>query len=192
MNGFPQLLRSVLRQDPDVILVGEIRDAETARIAMQASITGHLVFSTVHTKDTVGALFRLLDLGVEPYLLAQGLQVIVAQRLVRKLCPHCKLAKPITPQQAAKMGSMAEGITATYIPIGCQKCLGTGYAGRRGFFELLTATDALREAISHNPNIKDVTAALADTPFRKLSQAGYELVADGSVPFDEVEKAVGR
>jgi general secretion pathway protein E len=83
-------------------------------------------------------------------------------------------------------------VTVTYIPIGCQKCLGTGYAGRRAFFELLSATEALRQAISHNPNIKDITAALAETPFQKLSHAGYAMVAEGAVPFDEVEKAVGR
>src|SRR5438094_493150 len=109
-NTFGALLRSVLRQDPDAILVGEVRDPETARIALQAAITGHLVFSTVHSKDTIGTIFRLLDLGVEPYLIAQGLHIVLAQRLVRQLCPYCK--KPVTPtdEQKAAMGSIAENL----------------------------------------------------------------------------------
>src|SRR4029434_9140595 len=110
-RSFSQVLRSVLRQDPDVILVGEVRHTETARIAMQAAITGHLVFSTVHTKDAFGTVFRLLDLGVEPYLLAQGLHVVLAQRLVRQLCPFCKKKNPITPEQKERMGPVAEGVT---------------------------------------------------------------------------------
>jgi general secretion pathway protein E len=191
-NTFSALLRSVLRQDPDVILVGEIRDAETARIAMQAAITGHLVFSTVHTKDTIGTVYRLLDLGVEPYLLAQGLHMVLAQRLVRQLCQVCRSPRPITPEQQAAMGKPAEGVSALYVPVGCRQCLGTGYAGRRPFFELLSVNDALRQAISSSPSIKEVTQALAEKPFRRLREAGYQLVAQGLVPFDEVEKAVGR
>src|SRR5436190_19891381 len=139
-----QILRTVLRQGPDVILVGEIRDSETARIAMQAAITGHLVFSTVHTKDTIGTIFRLLDLGVEPYLIAQGLHVVLAQRLVRQLCPHCKQAEAPTPEQAAKLATTVGKLAQVYVPRGCPRCLNTGFSGRRGFFELLSATDQLR------------------------------------------------
>jgi type II secretory ATPase GspE/PulE/Tfp pilus assembly ATPase PilB-like protein len=191
-NTFSALLRSVLRQDPDVILVGEIRDAETARIAMQAAITGHLVFSTVHTKDTIGTVYRLLDLGVEPYLLAQGLHMVLAQRLVRQLCQGCKAPRPITLEQQTAMGKAGEGVSTVYIPIGCRLCLGTGYAGRRPFFELLSVNESLRQAISSSPSIKEVTQALDEKPFRRLREAGYQLVAQGLVPFDEVEKAVGR
>lgn len=191
-STFANLLRSVLRQDPDVILVGEVRDAETARIAMQAAITGHLVFSTVHTKDAVGTIFRLLDLGVEPYLLAQGLHVVIAQRLVRQLCPVCRSAQPITPEQSARMGPAGEGVTRTYVPIGCKKCLGTGYAGRRAFFEMLTVNDALREAISRSPTPKEINEAIAGVPFQRLAQAGFQLVAEGVAEFDEVERVVGR
>ena len=107
--SFPQLLRSVLRQDPDVILVGEIRDAETARVGMQAAVTGHLVFSTVHTKDTIGCIFRLLDLGVEAYLVAQGLHLVLAQRLARQLCPYCKKPYALSDDQHREMGSAADG-----------------------------------------------------------------------------------
>lgn len=191
-NSFPALLRSVLRQDPDVILVGEVRDAETARVAMQASITGHLVFSTVHTKDTLGTIFRLLDLGVEPYLLAQGLQVVIAQRLVRQLCPYCKRSVPITPPQQTKMGKAGEGITVVFTPGGCARCLGTGYAGRRAFFEILRTSETLRDAISHNPSHATLRAALEGTDFVTLAEAGFRLVANGDAAYEEVEKAVAR
>jgi type II secretory ATPase GspE/PulE/Tfp pilus assembly ATPase PilB-like protein len=188
---FSALLRSVLRQDPDAIMVGEIRDSETARIAMQAAITGHLVFSTVHTKDAVGTIFRLLDLGVEPYLVAQGLHLILAQRLTRKLCPHCKVPKPPTAQQREKMGSSAQGIDRIYVPRGCPRCLGTGYAGRRAFFELLAATDEIRDLITRGPTSSDVHKALAGTKFVGIEQAGYQLVAEGIAPFEEIERAIG-
>jgi general secretion pathway protein E len=191
-KSFSALLRSVLRQDPDSIMVGEIRDPETARIAMQAAITGHLVFSTVHTTGTIGTIFRLLDLGVEPYLIAQGLQIVLAQRLVRQLCPYCK--KPVRPtaEQAARLPDGGKGITKIYVPGGCPRCLSTGYSGRRAFFELLSSNDALREVIVKNPTMQDVEKALVTTRFEKLQQTGYQLVAEGVVAFDEIEKAVGR
>ncbi len=191
-KSFSGLLRSVLRQDPDVILVGEIRDAETARIAMQAAITGHLVFSTVHTTDTIGTVFRLLDLGVEPYLLAQGLHVVLAQRLVRQLCPLCKVATPITAEQVKAMGPSAEGVTELYEPGGCGSCVGTGYAGRRAFFELLTTTDAVREAIIRNASPQAIQKALQGTWFKTLLQTGYQLVAEGLVCFEEIDRAARR
>src|SRR5213079_1701088 len=110
-------------------------------------ITGHLVFSTVHTKDTIGTIFRLLDLGVEPYLVAQGLHIVIAQRLARQLCQYCKRPIPLTPEQRAAMGPMAENVYKTYVPVGCQKCLGTGFSGRRAFFEMLKSTEQLRDVI---------------------------------------------
>ena len=115
-NTFSGVLRSVLRQDPDVILVGEIRDSDTAKIAMQASMTGHMVMSTVHAKDTLGTVFRLLDLGIEPYLIASALNVVLAQRLVRSLCPKCKAETRPTSQQQMKMGRSAEGLSRVYLP----------------------------------------------------------------------------
>jgi type II secretory ATPase GspE/PulE/Tfp pilus assembly ATPase PilB-like protein len=191
-KGFSNLLRTVLRQDPDVILVGEIRDAETARIAMQASITGHLVFSTLHTKDTIGTIFRLLDLGVEPYLLTQALQLIVAQRLVRKLCPHCKKAVALTDAQRQRMGKFAEGVDQIYAPVGCARCMGTGYSGRRAVFEMLNTNEELRDAIIQNPTSASISKALEGHTFQKLQHNAYELVAKGEVAFDEADRAVGR
>jgi type II secretory ATPase GspE/PulE/Tfp pilus assembly ATPase PilB-like protein len=191
-KSFSALLRSVLRQDPDCIMVGEIRDPETARIAMQAAITGHMVFSTVHTTSTVGTVFRLLDLGVEPYLIAQGLHLVLAQRLVRQLCPFCKRPVKPTADQIARLPEAAKGVKQLYVPGGCPRCLSTGYSGRRAFFELLHTTEELRETIVKNPTMADVNKALVNTRFEKLQQTGFQLVADGVVPFDEIEKAVGR
>jgi type II secretory ATPase GspE/PulE/Tfp pilus assembly ATPase PilB-like protein len=191
-KSFSELLRTVLRQDPDVILVGEIRDPETARIAMQAAITGHLVFSTVHTKDTIGTVFRLLDLGVEPYLLTQALQLIVAQRLVRKLCSQCKTPVAVTDAQRARMGAIAEGVETIYAPVGCYRCLDTGYSGRRAIFEMLNTNEELRDAILQNPTSGAISKALSVHRFQKLQQSAYELVVAGEVAFDEADKAVGR
>jgi type II secretory ATPase GspE/PulE/Tfp pilus assembly ATPase PilB-like protein len=190
-KSFSTLLRSVLRQDPDIILVGEIRDAETARIAMQAAITGHLVFSTVHTKDAFGTVFRLLDLGVEPYLLAQGLHVVLAQRLVRQLCPFCKRASPITPEQAARLGPVAEGVTQLYEPVGCYRCMNTGFAGRRAIFELLTTNPKFREAVVRNPSPQQLEEALQNTSYEALERNGFQLVAQGICSFEEIDRAVG-
>lgn len=189
---FSALLRSVLRQDPDAILVGEIRDSETARIAMQAAITGHLVFSTVHTTNCIGSIFRLLDLGVEPYLVAQGLHVVIAQRLVRQLCQFCK--KPVKPTAdiLAKMGDAGQGVTQIFEPKGCPRCLGTGFAGRRAFFELLQTTDELRDVIVTNRTMEAIKKVLANTKFVPLEQSGYQLVASGLVSFEEIESAVGK
>jgi type II secretory ATPase GspE/PulE/Tfp pilus assembly ATPase PilB-like protein len=191
-KGFSDLLRTVLRQDPDVILVGEIRDPETAKIAMQASITGHLVFSTVHTKDTFGTVFRLLDLGIEPYLLTQALQLILAQRLVRRLCPQCKQPAPITDAQRARMGKIAEGVDQLYAPVGCFRCMNTGFHGRRAVFEMLNTTPELRDTIIKSPTMVDLSKTLEGHQFQKLQVSAYELVAQGEVAFDEADRAVGR
>ena len=192
-KGFASLLRSVLRQDPDAILVGDIRDSETARTAMQSAITGHLVFSTVHTTSTIGTIFRLLDLGVEPYLIAQGLHVVIAQRLVRQLCQYCK--KPVKPtgDQLAVMGRIGEGLNQIYVPRGCTRCLGTGYAGRRAFFEMLRTTDDLRDVItSSNRTMEDIKRVVGGDQFVTLDQVGFELVREGLASFDEIEQAVGK
>jgi len=191
-KSFSALLRSVLRQDPDTIMVGEIRDPETARIAMQAAITGHMVFSTVHTTSTIGTIFRLLDLGVEPFLIAQGLHLVLAQRLVRQLCPYCKKAVRPTAEQMARLPNGGQGVKQIYVPSGCPRCLSTGFSGRRAFFELLRTNDAVRDVIVRNPTMQDVEKALQGTKFEKLQQTGYQLVAEGVVAFEEIEKAVGR
>jgi type II secretory ATPase GspE/PulE/Tfp pilus assembly ATPase PilB-like protein/pSer/pThr/pTyr-binding forkhead associated (FHA) protein len=190
-NTFSSVLRSVLRQDPDVILLGEIRDSDTAKIAMQASMTGHMVMSTVHAKDTLGTVFRLLDLGIEPYLMASALNVVLAQRLVRVLCNKCKTqAKPTTSQQM-KMGRAMQGIDSVYIPEGCKACLQTGYHGRRAIFEMLHVNDEIRDVILKSCTMQDIRKALRNTVFVSLAECGYRMVLEGSTSFDEIERVVG-
>ncbi|HWB54464.1 MAG TPA: ATPase, T2SS/T4P/T4SS family [Tepidisphaeraceae bacterium] len=190
-NTFAALLRSVLRQDPDAIMVGEIRDAETARTAMQAAMTGHLVFSTVHARDTVGTVFRLLDLGIEPFLVSSGLYLVLAQRLVRQLCPYCKVPTKITPEQKTRMGQQYSALETIYTSRGCRRCLKTGFAGRRAIFELLTNNNDLKEALLKSPTPADIFKALGTTQFVRLMQSGYQLVAEGITTLDEVERSVG-
>jgi len=189
---FSNLLRSTLRQDPDVILIGEIRDAETARTSMQAAITGHLVFSTVHTQNTIGTVFRLLDLGAEPYLIAQALQLIVAQRLVKQLCPSCKFSVKPTPDQLARIGEAGKGLMHICAPRGCARCLGTGFFGRRAIFELLTVNDELRDMISRGATASEMQKTVTKGRFQRLHESGFQLVAQGLVPFEEIDRAVGR
>ncbi len=190
-NTFKELLRSVLRQDPDVILVGEIRDEETARTAMQAAITGHLVFSTVHSKDSISAIFRLLDLKVEPYLVASSLDVVLAQRLVRVLCDNCKRATRISPGQATRLGRFLEGKNEVSIPVGCAACLKTGYRGRRAIYELLDFNDELRDVVLKEPNIGAMKKVVDKGLFTSLLQHGWTLAAKGVTDLDEVERVAG-
>ncbi|MCL4209155.1 MAG: Flp pilus assembly complex ATPase component TadA [Phycisphaerales bacterium] len=190
-NSFGQMLRSVLRQDPDVIYVGEIRDSETAKTAMQAAMTGHLVLSTVHAKDSIGAIFRLLDLGVEPYLVANSVNLILAQRLVRLLCPTCKKGIRPTPSQVMKMGRYIEGLNEIWAPIGCKRCLKTGFLGRCAIFELLELTDELRDVVLNKPAIQEIRAIIKRGLFHTLQQSGFQLVARGLTSADEIERVAG-
>lgn len=190
-NTFYSMLRSVLRQDPDVILLGEIRDEDTARTAMQAAMTGHLVFSTVHAKDTVAAVFRLLDLKVEPYLVANSLSLVLAQRLVRKLCPACKADVPVSPGQLTRMGRYGQGLSKVKAATGCKQCLRTGYRGRNALFELLDVSDDLRDVILSNPNIQAIKRVIAEGQFTTLADFGWKLVAEGQTSVEEVERVAG-
>ncbi len=196
--GFHGLLRSVLRQDPDVILVGEVRDEETARTAMQAAMTGHLVFSTVHAKDTVAAIFRLLDLGVEPYLVANALDLVLAQRLVRVLCTNCRREVPLSPGESSKLGgilSKHSGSSNTanhvYTPTGCARCLRTGYVGRRAIFELLEFNDALRDIVLQEPSIQAIKKVIEADLFTTLRTFGLRLAAQGLTSLEEVNQVAG-
>ena len=191
-NNFGTLLRSVLRQDPDVILVGEIRDEETARTAMQAAMTGHLVFSTVHSKDTISAVFRLLDLKVEPYLVANSLDLVLAQRLVRVLCDSCKRSVPVAPGVATRLGKFLGGKTQMYVSTGCNRCLRTGYRGRRALFELLDFTDDLRDVVLRDPSIQSMKRIIEQGHFTTLAQSGWRLVAEGLTTLDEVDHVAGQ
>lgn len=190
-NTFATILRSVLRQDPDVILVGEIRDIETATVAMQASMTGHLVYTTIHSKDTIGAIFRLLDLGIESYLVANALNLIVAQRLIRTLCETCKKAVKPTPAQNMKMKAMLSGVPSIYVPAGCKRCLRTGYIGRRAIFELLDMNDAMRDIVLKEPSIKALRDVASQGLFTSLQQSGFQLVSQGVTSMDEVDRVSG-
>lgn len=190
-NTFSELLRSVLRQDPDVILLGEIRDTETARIALQASLTGHLVFSTVHARDVVGTVFRLMDLGVEPTLIANALNIVIAQRLIRQLCPHCKRPVRPSPQQITRLGTAGHRLQVIYEPAGCIKCFNTGYHGRRAVFELLSATEELRNVLLTQPTLMQLRKSLGQTLFHTLRHAGDHLVAAGITCLDEVDRVIG-
>jgi len=183
---FARGLRAILRHDPDVLLIGEIRDAETAQIAVQASLTGHLVFSTLHTNDSPGALTRLVDMGVEPYLVASSLESVLAQRLVRVLCPHCK-----EEDRSAKAEYYRERIgmppeQPLYRPTGCRFCRQTGYHGRRGVFELMELNDEIRQMILKDCSSGEIREAARRNGLRFLSEDGWRLVAEGATTVDEV------
>lgn len=193
-SDFHSLLRSVLRQDPDVILVGEVRDLETARTAMQAAMTGHVVFSTLHARDTIGSVFRLIDLGVENYLVANSLDVVIAQRLVRVLCDNCKRSVRVSPGQATRIGKFLEGATETYSATGCAACLRTGYLGRRAIFEMLdfSGNDQLRDLVLQSPSIQKIRKTIEQGVFSTLQQAGWRLAARGITSLDEIEQVTGN
>ncbi len=191
-HTFGNLLRSVLRQDPDVIMLGEIRDAETATIAMQAATTGHLVLSTIHAQDTMGSIFRLRDLGVEPYLIGSTLNLVLAQRLARRLCPHCCQPRTMNDDEARRLDAQVHAVTQVYEPVGCRRCFGTGYAGRQGVFEMLHNTEAVRDVIQHEPNARDLRAALEGSQYQPLREAGRTLVREGITTLDEIDRVVGQ
>ena len=183
---FARGLRSVLRHDPDVILVGEIRDQETAQIAVQASLTGHLVFSTLHTNDAPGALTRLVDMGVEPYLVASSLEAVLAQRLVRVLCSHCK-EQDKTPAIAAFKAEI--GIAPdvpVYRAVGCRECRLTGYHGRRAIFEWMDSNNDLRRMILKNASADELREAARRAGMRMLAEDGWRLVRLGITTPEEV------
>lgn len=191
-HTFAALLRTCLRQDPDVIVLGEVRDQDTAVTAMQAATTGHLVLSTLHATDTVSTVLRLLDLGVEPYLIASTLNVVLAQRLVRKLCPQCKQATTPSDIERQRL-RLAEDDTDTriYKPVGCPACFETGYHGRVGVFELLSATDPIRDLILHRPNLVDLRQALAAAGFKTLQDHAIERVLTGTTSIEDAHRMVG-
>jgi type II secretory ATPase GspE/PulE/Tfp pilus assembly ATPase PilB-like protein len=183
---FAGTLRSMLRQDPDVILVGEVRDQETAEIAMQAAMTGHLVFSTVHTSDATSALFRLLDLGVEPYLISSALTAVLSQRLVRVLCNNCKAPYKPSRDFLDKAGLPADRVDVLYKAAGCERCQGTGFFGRTGLFELFTINDEIRDIVKSNPSVTEVYRAARKTGMRTLEEDGLLKVARGVTSVKEL------
>jgi general secretion pathway protein E len=187
--GFPEGLRALMRQDPDIIMVGEIRDLQTAEMAVQAALTGHLVFSTLHTNDAPAAISRLMELGVPPYLINATVVGVLAQRLVRTLCIQCR-----QPDEAAPRETLAElvkpwqlnGGYQPYKPVGCVDCRMTGFRGRMGLYELLTMSEALKEKISKEPNMDALRRQAIKEGMRPLRLAGALKVAEGQTTIEEV------
>ncbi len=183
---FARGLRSILRHDPDVVLVGEIRDQETAQIAVQASLTGHLVFSTLHTNDAPGALTRLVDMGVEPYLVASSLEAVMAQRLIRVLCPHCKQEDTSPAAQAFKNQLGFPAGTHIYRAVGCRECRQTGYHGRRAIFEWMDTDNEIRRLILNNASSDVLREAANRGGMRTLAEDGWRIVRLGVTTPEEV------
>jgi general secretion pathway protein E/type IV pilus assembly protein PilB len=179
-------LRAILRHDPDVVLIGEIRDLETAEIAVQASLTGHLVFSTLHTNDAPGAATRLIDMGLEPYLVASSLEVVLAQRLVRVICKDCKQELPESEAQRYRdeFGDLVPPVL--YKGAGCRNCAGTGYRGRQGIFEMMPISDELRGLVLHRAPSHDIRKIAMKQGMSSLRQDGWRFVREGRTTVDEV------
>ena len=187
---FASGLRSILRQDPDVIMVGEIRDVDTAEIAIQASLTGHLVLSTLHTNDASSAVVRLTDMGVEPFLVASSLIGVLAQRLVRVICPNCK--EPYGPSEVEKSYFLHSSLPDNDSPFqlyrgrGCDTCLGKGYLGRTGIFELLVVNDPIRQIISLRADAMSIRNTAVSQGMRTLRSDGLEKALQGVTTVEEV------
>ena len=183
---FASALRSLLRQDPDIIMVGEIRDQETARTAIQAALTGHLVLSTLHTNDAAGAITRLLNVGVEPYLVSASVVAVLAQRLVRKICTNCKEPYDPPPHLKSAVERVAGEVETFYHGAGCPKCRNTGYSKRIGIYELLVPDDSLRDKITASPSINELRAMATQSGMVGLRQDGIAKVKAGITTADEV------
>ena len=186
---FARALRAILRQDPDVIMIGEIRDLETAQIAVQASLTGHLVLATLHTNDAASAITRLADMGVEPYLLASSLLGVLAQRLLRTLCPHCKVAAAPSDGERALLHELRCGGTdRVWQAAGCEQCNDTGFAGRTGIYELLEIDDVLRRLIHDGAGEIALRDAAMRAGMRRLREDGARYVTDGTTSLAELTR----
>jgi type IV pilus assembly protein PilB len=185
---FASILRSFLRQDPNIILVGEIRDGETAEIAVKASLTGHLVLSTLHTNDASSAVTRLVDMGVDPFLVATSVILIVAQRLVRRLCPYCKVEADVSLQALINIGFSSDEVNMAkvYKPIGCEKCGNTGYKGRVGLFEVLKITDPIKDFIFAKANAAEIRNKAVEEGMLTLRQSGLIKIKNGITTIEEV------
>jgi general secretion pathway protein E/type IV pilus assembly protein PilB len=183
---FARGLRSILRHDPDVILIGEIRDQETAQIAVQSSLTGHLVFSTLHTNDAPGAVTRLVDMGVEPYLVASSLEAVLAQRLVRVLCKHCKQEDHSATADAFKAQLGIPSNTTIYRSVGCRECRNTGFFGRHAIFEWMDTNEEIRQLVLKNVSTDQIRDAARRQGMKTLAEDGWRLVRTGITTVEEV------
>ena len=183
---FASSLRSILRQDPDIVMIGEIRDQETLRIAIQAALTGHLVFSTLHTNDAISAVARVVEMGIEPYLVSGSLIGVEAQRLVRKLCPHCKQKITLTPMQLEHIIHLIPDDFTFYAPVGCEKCSQTGYLGREMISEILPISDKISSLIAKNATKEELTSTALAEGFKDFFTDGIRRAAMGITSIPEV------
>ena len=196
---FARALRSILRQDPDTIMIGEIRDLETAEIAVQASLTGHMVFSTLHTNDSLSAFTRLIDMGVEPFLVASSVRAVMAQRLARRICPSCRTSalppKPITVRYESLKDRFPNLITSApdwVEAVGCDECQHTGYRGRMGLYEMAAVTDQIADLVMQNRPVHDLHTAAEQDDFRTLLEDGLIKAAQGVTSLEEVIRVAGQ
>jgi type II secretory ATPase GspE/PulE/Tfp pilus assembly ATPase PilB-like protein len=184
---FASALRSILRQNPDIIMIGEIRDSETAAIAVRAALTGHLVFSTIHTNDSVAAITRLIDMGIERFMVASALEAVLAQRLVRTICPDCKEPATVSPAVLDRILPMLQTDTIQFFHgAGCLKCRGTGFAGQTGIYELVGINDRIREMILGHMSESAIAAEAFLHGYRPLFEAGLTLISEGVTTLEEV------
>jgi type II secretory ATPase GspE/PulE/Tfp pilus assembly ATPase PilB-like protein len=186
---FAKALKSLLRQDPDVIMLGEIRDNETAHTAVQAALTGHLVLSTLHTNDAPSSITRLINIGLEPFLIGAAVRGVLAQRLVRRLCVHCKFQPKCSEERAEFLALQGMDPESFWSAKGCQKCRNTGYSGRVGIYELLTIDDQLRDIIARNPNVAEFRRLCMERGMTTLRQDGMIKAAAGKTSVEEILSA---
>ncbi len=179
-------MRSLLRQDPDIVMVGEIRDKETAQIALEASLTGHLVLSTIHTNDAPSVIMRLMDMGIEPFLINASLTGVLAQRLTRKICLSCRIMVEPTAEEYQMLQRIGLPLSMLYKGAGCASCKGRGYKGRIGIFELLVMTSKLRSLIVHSPSLDAITEQTRADGLQPLIIDGGRKVAQGIITLDEL------
>lgn len=183
---FEKGIRSLLRQDPDVVMVGEIRDSQTAGIAIEAALTGHLVLSTIHTNDAPSVVMRLMDMGIEPFLINAAVSGILAQRLARRICIHCKIERIPTVQEQALLDKYQMNLGSVFSGAGCQYCAHLGTKGRIGIFEFLSMTDQLRSLIVQHPSFAQISAQAKDDGMRTLIQDGLDKVSQGIITVSEL------
>jgi len=183
---FATALRSILRADPNIVMIGEIRDLETAEIAIRASLTGHLVFSTLHTNDAMGGISRLIDMGVEPFLVSAAVRAFLAQRLVRKLCPHCKTPREVSDQDKRDLGIPLHIPGQVYSPKGCDRCRMTGFSGRLAIYEIILLTQPMQELIAHRAQAVELRVQAVRDGYIPMREYGWHKVMKGETTIEEV------
>lgn len=183
---FAAALRSILRADPNIVMIGEIRDLETAEIAIRASLTGHLVFSTLHTNDAMGGISRLVDMGVEPFLVSAAVRAFLAQRLVRRLCPYCKVPRELSSQDRRDLGIPPQIEGQAYMPRGCDRCRNTGFAGRLAIYEVILLTQPMQELIAHRAQAPEMRVQAVRDGFIPMREYGWYKVMKGETTIEEV------